>query len=373
MGTLWGPVLGALVAAPRSAKSTRNLFGRCPGLNMVVYGVVLVLIVMFVPRGIIGASPTQRNGATPMRRPEAAWLSRCWRSSGLSIAFGGLRAVQDVSSARRSRALTALIGPNGAGKTTLFALMSGFLKPDAGTVRFDGRRHHRRAAASDARAGMTRTFQIVQPFAGADGAREHRRRRAPATSRVAPRALAAAEQRRARASGSAPQLDKPAGDTDHRRPQAPGAGACAGDAAEAAAARRGAGGPEPAGDRATIVAASSARTPRTGGITVLMIEHVMQAVMNLAEHVVGAGAGPADRRRHAGRGDARPAVIEAYLGHGAAATAAGARMDSSATARRPRSARRLRRRRGAARRRPERQRRRDRRAARLATAPASRR
>lgn len=58
--------------------------------------------------------------------------------SGLSKSFGGLKAVQNVSLAVPEGSLTALIGPNGAGKTTLFALMSGFVRPDAGTVRFAG-------------------------------------------------------------------------------------------------------------------------------------------------------------------------------------------------------------------------------------------
>jgi branched-chain amino acid transport system permease protein len=53
MGTLWGPVLGALVLHVL-ADLTRNLFGQLPGINMVIYGVVLVLIVMFMPRGIAG-------------------------------------------------------------------------------------------------------------------------------------------------------------------------------------------------------------------------------------------------------------------------------------------------------------------------------
>jgi branched-chain amino acid transport system permease protein len=67
MGTLWGPVLGALVLH-LLADVTRNLFGQLPGINMVIYGVVLVLIVMFLPRGIagVGASlPWRRK-----RRPE---------------------------------------------------------------------------------------------------------------------------------------------------------------------------------------------------------------------------------------------------------------------------------------------------------------
>ncbi|MCA3251764.1 MAG: branched-chain amino acid ABC transporter permease [Pseudomonadota bacterium] len=54
MGTLWGPLLGAL-ALHALADVTRNLFGQLPGLNMVIYGVVLVLIVMFLPRGLTGA------------------------------------------------------------------------------------------------------------------------------------------------------------------------------------------------------------------------------------------------------------------------------------------------------------------------------
>lgn len=53
MGTLWGPVVGALTLH-LLADVTRNLFGQLPGINMVVYGCVLVLIVMFMPRGIAG-------------------------------------------------------------------------------------------------------------------------------------------------------------------------------------------------------------------------------------------------------------------------------------------------------------------------------
>ena len=60
MGTLWGPVLGAFVLH-LLADLTRNLFGQLPGLNMVIYGVVLVLIVMFLPRGLAGAGRSVRD------------------------------------------------------------------------------------------------------------------------------------------------------------------------------------------------------------------------------------------------------------------------------------------------------------------------
>ena len=60
MGTLWGPVLGALVLH-LLADLTRNLFGQLPGLNMVIYGCVLVVIVMFLPRGLSGMGRSVRD------------------------------------------------------------------------------------------------------------------------------------------------------------------------------------------------------------------------------------------------------------------------------------------------------------------------
>jgi len=84
----------------------------------------------------------------------------------LSIRFGGLRAVQDVSFSVPQGQVSALIGPNGAGKSTLFGLMSGFLRPDTGSVLLAGRDITGMAPHAVCRLGMTRTFQIVQPFAG---------------------------------------------------------------------------------------------------------------------------------------------------------------------------------------------------------------
>jgi branched-chain amino acid transport system permease protein len=82
----------------------------------------------------------------------------------LSKSFGGLKAVQDVSFDVTEGAILGIIGPNGAGKTTLFNLLNGFQKPDAGEVRLDGRdvagqKPHRLCAA-----GVGRTFQVMRPF-----------------------------------------------------------------------------------------------------------------------------------------------------------------------------------------------------------------
>ncbi len=79
---------------------------------------------------------------------------------GISRSFGGLRAVDHASFDVHDRSITGLIGPNGAGKTTAFNLISGFLKVHGGTIKFDGQRIERRASHAIARAGLVRTFQI---------------------------------------------------------------------------------------------------------------------------------------------------------------------------------------------------------------------
>ena len=78
----------------------------------------------------------------------------------LNKAFGGLSAVTNCSFDVQQGSITALIGPNGAGKTTVFNLVSGVLKPDSGTVTFDGQQIQKLAPHQITRLGMNRTFQI---------------------------------------------------------------------------------------------------------------------------------------------------------------------------------------------------------------------
>ena len=84
----------------------------------------------------------------------------------LSIHFGGLKALERVSLEVREGEILSLIGPNGAGKTTFFNLASGFLKPSAGTVRFQGRDIAGMKPHEVARLGLVRTFQKTNIFAG---------------------------------------------------------------------------------------------------------------------------------------------------------------------------------------------------------------
>jgi branched-chain amino acid transport system ATP-binding protein len=234
--------------------------------------------------------------------------------SGISRSFGGLKAVQDVSLAVPEGRLCALIGPNGAGKTTLFALMSGFLRPDSGTVRFAGQDITGREPHRNALLGMTRTFQIVKPFAAqtvreniAVGAHLHVRGRA--------QALAQAEQV-AQQVGLAPQLDKPASDLTV-------AGRKRLELARALATRPRlllldevlAGlNPQEIAEMMPVV-----RGIPDSGVTVLMIEHVMQAVMHLAEHVWVLAQGRLIAEGNPQQVTSNEQVVEAYLGHGTAA------------------------------------------------------
>jgi branched-chain amino acid transport system ATP-binding protein len=83
---------------------------------------------------------------------------------GITIQFGGLTALKDVSFSMGTDQLVGLVGPNGAGKTTLFNAISGLVRPTAGRVAFDGIELSRKPLYTRARVGIGRTFQIPQPM-----------------------------------------------------------------------------------------------------------------------------------------------------------------------------------------------------------------
>ena len=231
----------------------------------------------------------------------------------VSKRFGGLLAVNDASLTVPEGTITGLIGPNGAGKTTLFTIIAGFTQPTTGRVLFRDRNITTDPAHRRAQHGIVRTFQIVQPFAGltvreniAVGTHLRHVGRAEALDR------ATAVGTRV---GLAAELDKSAATLTI-------AGRKRLELARALAT-------EPtlllldevlAGLNPTEIEAMLPilHDLVASGITILMIEHVMQAVMQLCTtvHVLAQGrmiaAGPPREVC------ADPAVIEAYLGKGAA-------------------------------------------------------
>jgi branched-chain amino acid transport system ATP-binding protein len=86
----------------------------------------------------------------------------CLEIQGVTKLFGGLRANDDVSFRVEEGEIVSVIGPNGAGKSTLFNCITGFYKPNAGSVRFFGRDITRKRADTVCRIGIARTFQVVQ-------------------------------------------------------------------------------------------------------------------------------------------------------------------------------------------------------------------
>jgi branched-chain amino acid transport system ATP-binding protein len=232
----------------------------------------------------------------------------------LTKIFGGLRAVDGASLNVASGSIVALIGPNGAGKTTLFASVSGFERPDQGTVSLVGEDITGMAPHQICARGMVRTFQITQPFARLSvrenimvGAylhtadRNEAMRRAEAVSELV---------------GMQAMLDQIAADLTV-------AGRKRLELARALATQ-----PKlllldevMAGLNPTEVAeiVGVVRSIRDSGVTVFLIEHVMQAVMSLSERVYVLSYGKIIAGGTPQEVAADPLVVEAYLGRGAAA------------------------------------------------------
>ena len=231
----------------------------------------------------------------------------------LSISFGGLKALEDVSLHVAQGSIASLIGPNGAGKSTLFAVVSGFLKPETGTVIFRGENITGLAPHLVCRRGLVRTFQIVQPFAAqtvreniAVGAHLHVEGRREALARA---------EAVAKLVGLAQQIDKLAASlTIAGRKRLELARALATEPKlllldEVLAGLN----PQEIGEMLPVI-----RAVRDSGVTVLMIEHVMQAVMSLSEYTWVLNHGRLIAEGPPARISDDPQVIAAYLGHGTA-------------------------------------------------------
>ena len=231
----------------------------------------------------------------------------------LSKAFGGLKAVDSASLNVKAGEIVGLIGPNGAGKTTLFAAIAGFHKPDAGRISLRGKDITGLAPHRICAAGMVRTFQITQPFAKIS-VRENIM--VGAYFRTADRREAIARAQHVAAQvGMDDQLDQLGADLTV-------AGRKRLELARALAT-----GPQlllldevMAGLNPTEISeiVGIIQKIRASGVTILLIEHVMQAVTSLAERVYVLNQGRMIAEGTPATIAENSQVVEAYLGHGAA-------------------------------------------------------
>jgi branched-chain amino acid transport system permease protein len=188
--TVLGPVIGSILLSPTSEIIRGQLGGTYAGLHLFLYGLVMMLVILFLPKGLHDPlvalvrkleekfRPTAREPAAeaplgpspipvappPVVRSTAAAPDPLLEVRGLSKSFGGLVAVQDFDLAVADGEILGLIGPNGAGKTTVFNMVACYFPPDAGDVLFQGRsliglRPHQACAL-----GIARTFQVTKPF-----------------------------------------------------------------------------------------------------------------------------------------------------------------------------------------------------------------
>ncbi|MGE5714920.1 MAG: ABC transporter ATP-binding protein [Betaproteobacteria bacterium] len=212
------------------------------------------------------------------------------RLSGVSRAFGGVRAVNDVSFALEPATVTALIGPNGAGKSTLFNLIDGQLAPDAGSIEFEGRSLVNVPIAARTRAGIGRTFQVARTFASMTV----RQNAQLALTAAAGQALSVGTPLAGRATEAADRLLQQVGLGD--RGDAPAAALAYGDLKRLEFALALAAGPrlllmdEPTagmapGERTALMALVLALV-RERRMTVLFTEHSMDVVFGFAERVL---------------------------------------------------------------------------------------
>ena len=186
VGSKWGPPLGAALMIPLGEFLDARWGDTYPGIQRIAFGVALVLVILYAREGLFwklrdlfrGGSTARvplpestpplivagDNAPLPPLKPGGA-TGVILEVQGLSKAFIGLRALADVTFSVQHEEILGVIGPNGAGKTTLFNLLNGYLPADTGQVLFQGQRLTGLSPSAICKRGIGRTFQVARPFA----------------------------------------------------------------------------------------------------------------------------------------------------------------------------------------------------------------
>jgi len=336
-GTLAGPVVGAVLftALPEALREAMAW-----QWQMLAYGVLLVLLVFFLPRGIVPALRIHRVRAPALPAPsflgevsEGASTAPSERKmltiTDLSVAFGGVAALAGVSFAVRPGTITSLIGPNGAGKTTAFNAITGYLRPRRGRVSWGDVALTGRRPCEVARRGIVRTFQKTSVFPALTVRDNvlvglHLRGRAGVLPILLARRAVREEEARLAAEAESIMAGVGLGHRRHETASAlPYGEQRLVELAVALAAQPrlllldepGAG--MTGGEKERLI--ELIRRLRDGGMTVLLVEHDMRLVMGISDTVIVLNHGRVIAEGPPAAIQAHPDVIRAYLGAAARA------------------------------------------------------
>ncbi|HEX6137919.1 MAG TPA: branched-chain amino acid ABC transporter ATP-binding protein/permease [Casimicrobiaceae bacterium] len=320
----YGPVIGAIVVV-----GLPELLSGLAEYRILMSGALLLAVLLFAPGGIASAFARFLRRAAAVDAPTAPASAQLLWSTGaprqalevanIGIAFGGVRAVSDVSMRVESGKVTSIIGPNGAGKTTVLNLICGFYKPQSGSIRLGGQDLGGASAHRVARAGLARTFQTPQLFERMSVlenllvAMQRGALGSPWSDLASAPAGAQAQTARAVLNyvGYHGSLQRQAGDLPHIDKRLLEIGRALALRPSILMLDEPAAGLTPA-DKEQL--AKLLRRIADAGIAVVLIEHDMSLVMGISDQVVVLDAGKclAQGRPEAVRNDA--AVIAAYLG-----------------------------------------------------------
>jgi branched-chain amino acid transport system permease protein len=198
LGTLWGPVIAAAIMVPLGEFLNAEFGHRAPGLQDLVYGAALIAAIIYMPSGIWGrisealesrrkklvhkmkslpGETVSRNLTDSKENERSFKIGHIQRGfvknskqglilkiEGIFKSFGGVMALKDVNIEMPEGKILGIIGPNGAGKTTLFNVINGYLKPDKGRFFFEGKDITYLKPHQMCRMGIGRTFQVAQIF-----------------------------------------------------------------------------------------------------------------------------------------------------------------------------------------------------------------
>jgi branched-chain amino acid transport system permease protein len=324
-GTLFGPLLGAVPLV----LLFEVLIATFPNYFSIVLGAVFVLIVYGLPNGVIGLlqARLRRTVHHIAMSPIAEAATRLvWRRAAdhdpvhnapvlaltnVHKAFGGLVAVDNVSFALRRGEILGLIGPNGSGKTTALNLMSGALRVDSGAIALAGRAITLLPAHRIAQRGIARTFQLVRVLPDSSCLEN-------VTAGIAFHALpvwGAAAEARARALlsrvGLGDKVDTPAAQLtyiDQKRLELARALALS---PAVLLLDEWLAGLNPSELQLGI---ALVKMLREEGLTIIIVEHVMDAIRSLCDRCVVMNAGRMIAEGPPAAALADPGVIRAYLG-----------------------------------------------------------